>query len=80
MRNGTFISTKANPSTGKPVNIDKLRNVSGGNPVTPNFMMGQLMPHTKVRVMRVQSWRRVRLGRADMACMVSLLKSPHDLS
>ena len=79
MRSGTFINTSARPSTGKPINIDRLRNVSGGKPVTPNFMMGQLMPHTSVSVMSVQSWRRVSLGRADMGCMVSLLKSPHDL-
>jgi hypothetical protein len=79
MRNGIFIKTSARPNTGKPITIDKLRNVRGGKPVTPNFMMGQFKPHTKVSVMSVQSWRRVRLGRADMGSMVSLLKSRHDL-
>jgi hypothetical protein len=57
MRNGIFISTNARPSTGKPINIDKLRNVRGGKPVTPNFMMGQFKPHTKVSKDKVIHWR-----------------------
>jgi hypothetical protein len=49
-------------------------------PLTSSFMMGQFRPHTSVKAKRVQSWRGVSWGRADTVRMVSILKSPHDLS
>ena len=54
-------ASKASPSTGVPSHRQSMRNVSAGKPVTPAFMIGQLMPHTKVRVMRTIHWRVVNL-------------------
>ncbi len=48
MRNGTFMANSAKPNTGVPSHRHSVRNVRGGKPVTPIFMMGQLMPQTKV--------------------------------
>ena len=45
---GTRRHTNTNASTGSPSHIDRLRNVSGGKPVTPIFMIGQLKPQTSV--------------------------------
>src|SRR3569832_604642 len=53
MRNGTFISMSPSASTGMPRRIDVVWNVSGGKPVTPVFITGQLNPHAMVRRTRV---------------------------
>ena len=67
MLSGTFMSRRASHNTGKPVSIDKLRNVSGGKPVTPIFMTGQLMPQTTVSKARTVHWR------VESLCMAGIL-------
>jgi len=56
-RKGTFMSHKAAPSTGVPINKQMNRKVSGGKPVTPSFKTGQLMPQTKVKCAKTNHWR-----------------------
>jgi hypothetical protein len=74
---GTFKALRAKASKGKPINIDKLRNVSGGKPVTPNFMMGQLKPHTKVRLTKViHCWRDSRGCDVLMSAMLRPVGKP----
>lgn len=45
------------------------RKVSGGNPVTPSFMMGQLKPQMSVRTMRTSNCWRVSLHGADASAL-----------
>jgi hypothetical protein len=74
MRNGTFMAHKASPSTGVPSHMHSIRKVSGGKPVTPIFMTGQLMPHTKVSKTRTVHWR------VESLCMAGILARPFKIS
>ncbi|EWS60193.1 hypothetical protein Y695_04586 [Hydrogenophaga sp. T4] len=67
MRNGTLRHTRNKPSTGRPSHMQMLRKLSGGKPVTPIFMIGQLRPQTRVsRTSRMSCWR-------DRACIGLIL-------
>ena len=42
---GTRIARSTSQRTGRPSHIEIARKVSGGKPVTPTFITGQLRPH-----------------------------------
>ena len=48
--NGTPRFHSNRPSNGKPPAMQMQRNASGGKPVMPNFMTGQLRPQIAVRI------------------------------
>ena len=51
-------SSRKPPSSGRPSHMHSVRKVSGGKPVTPNFMTGQFRPQTTVsRTSRTSCWR-----------------------
>ena len=60
--NGTLSSLMPKASTGSPSQIEIARNDSGGKPVTPSFMIGQLMPQISVRAVSSASCSRESVG------------------
>ena len=69
--NEIFMRQITKPNNGQPIHMQMLRKVSGGKPVTPIFKVGQLKPHTSVRVISVNSC--LRVNRGSWVCMVSML-------
>ena len=67
MRNGTRCTTNTKAKMGVPSHMHRVRKVRGGKPVTPIFMIGQLMPQTKVSKIKTVHWRDER------GCMAAIL-------